>query len=59
LPLPLLPQSLDLVSRLFPALHVNGEIARRMNRDLVADNAPAARDFGYRPRRFLSGEVVL
>ena len=59
LPLPLLPQSLDLVSRLFPALHVNGEIARRMNRDLVADNTPAVRDFGYRPRGFLSGEVVL
>jgi nucleoside-diphosphate-sugar epimerase len=59
LPLPLLPQSLDLVNRLFPALHVNGEIARRMNRDLVADNAPAARDFGYRPRGFLSGQVFL
>jgi nucleoside-diphosphate-sugar epimerase len=59
LPLPLLPQSLDLVGRLFPALHVNGEIARRMNRDLVADNAPATRDFGYHPRGFLSGEVVL
>jgi len=59
LPLPLLPQSLDLVGRLFPALHVNGEIARRMNRDLIADNAPAARDFGYHPRGFLSGEMVL
>jgi nucleoside-diphosphate-sugar epimerase len=59
LPLPFLPQSLDLVNRLFPALHVNGEIARRMNRDLVADNESAMRDFGYRPRGFLSGEVVL
>jgi nucleoside-diphosphate-sugar epimerase len=59
LPLPFLPQSLDLVNRLFPALHVNGEIARRMNRDLVADNESAMRDFGYRPRGFLSGEVIL
>jgi nucleoside-diphosphate-sugar epimerase len=59
LPLPLLPQSLDLVNRLFPALHVNGEIARRMNRDLVADNAPAVRDFGYQPRGFLSGQIIL
>ena len=59
LPLPFLPQSLDLLNRLFPAFHVNGEIARRMNRDLVADNAPAARDFGYQPRGFLSGQIML
>lgn len=59
LPLPFLPQSLDLVNWLVPALHVNGEIARRMNRDLVADNKSATRDFGYRPRGFLSGEVIL
>ncbi len=59
LPLPFLPQSLDLLNRLVPALHVNGEIARRMNRDLVVDNEPAARDFGYRPREFLAGQVIL
>jgi nucleoside-diphosphate-sugar epimerase len=57
--LPFLPQSLDLVNRLLPALHVNGEIARRMNRDLVSDNGPAARDFGYQPRGFLAGDVIL
>jgi nucleoside-diphosphate-sugar epimerase len=57
--LPFLPQVLDLMNRLFPALHINGEIARRMNRDLVSDNAPAARDFGYRPRGFLAGDVIL
>jgi nucleoside-diphosphate-sugar epimerase len=57
--LPLLPQMLDLVNRLVPALHINGEVARRMNRDLIADNGPAARDFGYQPRGFLAGEVVL
>jgi nucleoside-diphosphate-sugar epimerase len=59
LPLPFLPQSLDLLHRLLPALHVNGEIARRMNRDLIADNEPAARDFGFRPRGFLAGQVIL
>jgi nucleoside-diphosphate-sugar epimerase len=59
LPLPFLPQSLDLLNRLVPALHVNGEMAHRMNRDLIADNEPAARDFGYRPRGFLAGQVIL
>jgi nucleoside-diphosphate-sugar epimerase len=59
LALPFLPQSLDLVNKLFPLLHVNGEIARRMNDDLVFDNGPAARDFGYRPRGFLAGDVIL
>jgi nucleoside-diphosphate-sugar epimerase len=58
-PLPLLPQALDLANRLLPALHINGEIARRMNRDLICDNAPAVRDFGYRPRAFLAGDVIL
>jgi nucleoside-diphosphate-sugar epimerase len=59
LPLPLLPQVLDLAHRLVPALHVNGEIAHRMNRDLVADNGPASRDFGYQPHGFLAGDVIL
>jgi nucleoside-diphosphate-sugar epimerase len=58
-PLPLLPHALDLANRLLPALHINGEIARRMNRDLICDNAPAARDFGYQPRAFLAGDVIL
>jgi nucleoside-diphosphate-sugar epimerase len=30
------------------------ETARRMARDQVFDNGPAARDFGYAPRRFLA-----
>jgi nucleoside-diphosphate-sugar epimerase len=59
LALPFLPQSLDLLNRFLPFLHVNGEIARRMNRDQVFDNGPAARDFGYRPRGFLVGDVIL
>jgi hypothetical protein len=59
LTLPFLPQSLDLMNKMFPLLHVNGEIARRMNEDLVFDNEPAAKDFGYRPRGFLAGDVIL
>lgn len=58
-PLPLLPHALDIVNRFLPALHINGEVARRMNRDLVCDNGPAARDFGYQPRGFLAGDVIL
>jgi nucleoside-diphosphate-sugar epimerase len=57
--LPFLPQALDLASAVFPFLHVNGEIAHRMNRDLAFDNGPAAGDFGYRPRGFLVGDVIL
>jgi nucleoside-diphosphate-sugar epimerase len=59
LPIPFLPQSLDFLNKLFPFLHINGEIARRMNRDLIADNEPAAADFGYKPRGFLAGDVIV
>jgi nucleoside-diphosphate-sugar epimerase len=59
LALPFLPQSLDLINSLVPSFHVNGEIARRMNRDLTFDNGPAAKDFGYQPRGFLAGDVIL
>ncbi|MEX2616677.1 MAG: NAD-dependent epimerase/dehydratase family protein [Alphaproteobacteria bacterium] len=33
---------------------VTGEMVQRMRRDLVCDNGPAIRDFGYDPRPFLS-----
>ncbi len=59
LPIGFLPQSLDFLNDLFPFLHINGEMARRMNRDLIADNGPAAADFGYRPRGFLAGDVIV
>lgn len=58
-PVPFLPQALDVVNRFLPALRINGEVARRMNRDLICDNGPAARDFGYQPRGFLAGDVIL
>ena len=57
--LPFLPQALDLLNAFLPSLHVNGEVARRMNRHLAFDNEPAAEDFGYRPRGFLAGDVIL
>lgn len=59
LPLPRLPQLLDLFGALIPSAHVNGDIARRMNRDLTYDNEPAFQDFGYNPRGFLEGNVLI
>lgn len=59
LPLPLLPQLLDLFGALIPSAHINGDIARRMNRDLTYDNEMAFQDFGYNPRGFLEGTVVI
>lgn len=37
---------------------VTAEMVRRMRRDLVCDNGPAARDLSYRPRRFLAAGRV-
>lgn len=58
-PLPLLPHLLDFVAMLRPSAHVNGEIARRMNRDMTFDNESAFRDFGYDPRGFLEGDPII
>ena len=54
LPLPFLPQLLDIIGRL-TGTRITGEMARRMNRDLVFDITPAETDFSYSPRPFLSG----
>ncbi|MFW0777134.1 MAG: glycosyltransferase [Rickettsiales bacterium] len=51
----MLPFLLDVVGRLTGKRHINGEIARRMNDDLVFFHDDAKRDFAYAPRRFLSG----
>ena len=59
LPLPLLPQLLDFFGALRPSAQVNGDIARRMNRDLTYDNEMAFQDFGYSPRGFLEGNVII
>jgi nucleoside-diphosphate-sugar epimerase len=58
-PLPFLPQLLDSLNACLPFAHINGDVARRMNRDLVFDNAPAHEDFGYSPHGFLEGDVII
>ncbi len=50
-----LPFILDMVGVMTRKKHINGEIARRMNDDLMFFHDDAARDFGYYGRRFLSG----
>lgn len=52
--LPGLPVMLDLFSFLTGRKDTSGEIARRMNSDLVFDSSPATQDFNYTPRGFLS-----
>jgi nucleoside-diphosphate-sugar epimerase len=58
-PLPFLPQFLDFLSACLPSAHINGDVARRMNRDLAFDNGPAHEDFGYSPHGFLDGDVII
>jgi N-acetylglucosaminyl-diphospho-decaprenol L-rhamnosyltransferase len=49
----LLPLVMDALSRLTGRVELNGEIARRMNQDLVFPHDAAREAFGYHPRRFL------
>jgi nucleoside-diphosphate-sugar epimerase len=51
-----LPMLLDLYSKLSGKKDTNGEVAKRMNIDLVFDDSDARQDFGYNPRIFLAGE---
>ncbi|MEZ5691397.1 MAG: NAD-dependent epimerase/dehydratase family protein [Rickettsiales bacterium] len=51
----MLPFILDIVGKISRKKHVNGEIARRMNDDLMFFHDDAKKDFGYSPRSFLSG----
>ncbi len=50
-----LPFILDMAGKILRKKYINGEIARRMNDDLVFFYDDATRDFGYSPRKFLSG----
>ena len=50
-----LPFLLDIAGRITGKRHINGEIARRMNDDLMFFHDDAKRDFGFTPRKFLSG----
>lgn len=51
----LLPFLLDMAGWVSRKKHINGEIARRMNDDLIFFHDDARRDFGFHPRPFLSG----
>ncbi|NKB57196.1 MAG: NAD-dependent epimerase/dehydratase family protein [Alphaproteobacteria bacterium] len=55
LPLPFLEHAAAAAGILLNRPEVTGEMVRRMRRDLVCDNRPAANDLGYAPRRFLAG----
>jgi nucleoside-diphosphate-sugar epimerase len=59
IPIPFLPQVLDAVGTTYQFGYINGEMARRMNRDIVFDIKEAAEDFGYHPQGFLEGDTVL
>ncbi len=53
----LLPFLLSVAGKILRKKHINGEIARRMNDDLVFFHDEAARDFAFNPRPFLSGGI--
>ncbi len=50
-----LPMLLNFYSMMVGKPEINGEIAERMNRNLIFDDSAARRDFGYAPRGFLQG----
>jgi nucleoside-diphosphate-sugar epimerase len=52
-----LPLFLDLYSALLRKPDINGEIARRMNNDLIFDDSEARESFAYHPRPFLSAGI--
>lgn len=53
----ILPFLLDVAGMVLRRPHLNGEIARRMNDDLVFFHDEARRDFSFSPRPFLNGGV--
>ncbi len=57
--LPFLPVMLDILGKLYQVSHLNSEIARRMNQDQVFDTSGAGIDFGYKPKAYLEGDVVV
>jgi GT2 family glycosyltransferase/nucleoside-diphosphate-sugar epimerase len=56
---PFLPFFLDLLGKVYQVGYLNGEMAQRMNQDLVFDMQDAINDFGYRPKGFLQGDAVI
>lgn len=57
--LPYMPQLLDGLGKIYNLHYLNGEMARRMNQDLVFEIKEATADFGYNPKGFLKGDVTL
>ncbi len=56
---PFLPTLLDWLGKLYQMSYVNADMARRMNQDMIFDISEAANDFGYKPKGFLKGDVVI
>lgn len=52
----LLPWTMDMVAHISGRVDLNGEIARRMNQDLVFSYGDAKKDFDYCPRKFMDIE---
>lgn len=50
-----LPLLLDIIGKIRRKKQINGEIARRMNDDLVFFHDDAKNDFSFKPRKFLLG----
>lgn len=57
IPIHALPMLLNIYSGIIGKPEINGEIAERMNHDLVFDDYDARQDFSYTPRPFLKGSV--
>jgi GT2 family glycosyltransferase/nucleoside-diphosphate-sugar epimerase len=57
--LPFLPTILNTLGVVYQLSHINGEMAYRMNRDLLFDIGEAISDFGYHPHGFLEGDIIL
>lgn len=55
----MVPFILNLLGAVYKDDNLNGEVARRMNRNIIADNTPAIQDFDYRDHRFLEGDVTI
>jgi len=57
IPTTLLPFAFDITGIMLRKKDINGEIARRMNDDLIFFHDDATRDFEFSPRPFLTGGI--
>lgn len=57
--IPFMVPLLNTMGKVYQLGHINGEIALRMNQDMVFDVQEAAADFSYRPQGFLQGDVEI